>query len=91
MQWGGAPQQAYEQLRAIALAGGETGMFGQRGMSLLLRGKGGSSVRSFVVSRVRAPVRAGQFLLEPFLWELGVAGRVRLREHGAARRKEGSL
>lgn len=90
MRWAGAPQQAYEQLRAIALAGGPTGMFQQCGMSVLLAGKGGSSVRSFAVSRVRAPVRAGQFLVEPFLSELGIPGRLRLSGHGR-QAKEGSV
>jgi len=64
-------------------------MFQQRGMSLLLAGKGGPSVRSFAVSRMRAPVRAGQFLVEPFLSELGIPGRLRLSGHDG-QVKEGS-
>jgi hypothetical protein len=78
LQWAGAPQQAYEQLRATALAGGETELFQQCGMSLLVFKTEGSAVRLFAVSRVRAPVRAGQFMLEPLLSELGIAGHLHL-------------
>lgn len=78
LQWAGAPQQAYEQLRATALAGGETELFQQCGMSLLVFKEGTSSVQLFTISRVRAPVRAGQFMLEPLLSELGIARHPRV-------------
>ena len=74
LRWAGAPQQAYEQLRATALAGGETELFQQCGMSLLVFRQGASAVRLCTVSRVRAPVRAGQFMLEQLLGELRIAG-----------------
>lgn len=74
LRWAGAPQRAYEQLRATALAGGETELFQQCGMSLLVFRQGASAVRLFTVSRVRAPVRAGQFMLDQLLGELRIAG-----------------
>jgi len=76
LRWAGASQQAYEQLRATALAGGETELFQQCGMSLLVFRQGVSAVRLFTVSRVRAPVRAGQFMLEQLLSELRIVGHL---------------
>jgi hypothetical protein len=90
LQWAGAPQQAYEQLRATALVGGATELFQQCGMSLLVFKKGGSAVRLFAVSRVRAPLRAGQFMLEPLLSELGITGYPRVSVQ-AGQMKEASI
>jgi len=90
LRWAGALQQAYEQLRATALAVGETEFFQQCGMSLLVFGQGASAVRLFTVSRVRAPVRAGQFMLEQLLSELRIVGH----QHGsvqAGQMKEASI
>jgi hypothetical protein len=74
LRWAGVPQQVYEQLRATALAGGETEPFQQCGMSLLVFRDGVSAVRLFTVSRIRAPLRAGQFVLEHLLSDLCIAG-----------------
>lgn len=90
LQWAGSAQQAYEQLRATALAGGETELFQQRGMSLLVYKVGASPVRLFTISRVRAPVRAGQFMLEPLLSELGIARHLHLSVQ-AGQMKEASI
>lgn len=90
LRWAGAPQQAYEQLRATALAGGETELFQQCGMSLLVCRQRASGVWLSAVSRVRAPVRAGQFMVEQLLSELGIAGHL----HGSVQdgqMKEASL
>jgi len=74
LQWAGAPQQAYEQLRATALRGGETQLFQQWGMSVVCRERA-RALGLWTVKRVRAPVRAGQLVLEHLLSELRIAGR----------------
>jgi hypothetical protein len=89
LQWAGAPQQAYEQLRAAALRGGDTELFQQWGMSLVCRERA-CALGLWTVKRVRAPVRAGQLVLEHLLSELCIAGRP-CRSMPVAQMKEVSL
>lgn len=80
LSWGREPQFVYEKFRSIALDGGdepdETGfsLFKKWGMTLFLYGYCKGSF--WTVTRVRAPVRAGDFSLKELLVELGILSDV---------------
>ncbi len=77
---GREPQLVYEQFRLLALDGGDvpegTGfsLFRKWGMALFLYGYCKESF--WTVTRVRAPVRAGDFSLKELLLELGILSGV---------------
>jgi hypothetical protein len=77
---GREPQLLYEQFRLLALDGGDvpegTGfsLFKKWGMTLFLYGYCKGSF--WTVTRVRAPVRAGDFSLKELLLELGIQSGV---------------
>jgi len=76
LSWGGEPQPVYEQFRSIALDGGDEidekgfSLFKKWGMTLFLYGYCKGSF--WTITRVRAPVRAGDFSLKELLLELGI-------------------
>ena len=70
--WGGEYQQVYERWRTEALAGGGVKLFCDWGMALFSPEYKNGSCRLFMVSRRRAPVKAGMFSLGRLLLDLGV-------------------
>jgi len=65
-------QKLYEYWRYIALSGGDTCLFERWGMLLLVPENCNGPLRFRTVERVRAPVRAGEFSLKEFLFDLGI-------------------
>lgn len=90
VQRAGVPQRMYEQLRQSALEGEQSGPFGLLGMSLLLPEHGGCPVGLWTVTRVRAPVRAGEMALEQLLAQTDICDRLG-RSTPAVEVKEGLL
>lgn len=80
LSWGREPQLVYEQFRLLALDGGdipdgtEFSLFRKWGMALFMYGYCKGSF--WTVTRVRAPVRAGDFSLKELLVELGILSGV---------------
>jgi hypothetical protein len=76
LSWGREPQLVYEQFRSIALEGGDeidgTGfsLFKKWGMTFFLYGYCKGSF--WIVTRIRASVRFGDFSLKELLLELGI-------------------
>jgi hypothetical protein len=88
LQHAGAPQRMYEQLRHMALEGDQSGPFELWGMSLLLPEHAGCPVGLWTVTRVRAPIRAGEMALEQLLAQTGICDRLR-RSTPSVELKEG--
>lgn len=72
LTWGGESQLLYERLRVVALSGGDTRPFEERGMSLFTPGYFKVPMPFCTVKRVRAPVRSGDFGLKELLLELRI-------------------
>ena len=70
--WGGEYQQVYERWRTEALAGDGVEQFCDWGMALFSPEYKNGSCRLFMVSRRRAPVKAGMFSLGRLVLDLGV-------------------